>query len=841
MRNRNNEAADLPQNKNKLSTVAGIVKQPTTLLIIVLLSLLCLQNLAIAQDKPEIKIEDPTREQSKTYIIQGIDIVGVSKNKSFIIATSGLEEGKQIRIPGNAIPDAIKTLTRTGLFSDVKIYITQKLGNSVFLEIIVKEQPRLDGYEIKRIKKSERKEINEIMPSLAGFTVTEATKSQAVNTIVDYFQEKGYREVDVEIMPVITDTARNRVKLIFLVNKGDKIELEKIFVEGNETLSDKKVKKQLKPLKEDRWYRIFGATLFKKDEFVEGKENLLTSYREKGYRDVRILKDSVYLYTQKSGKKGLGVYLSIYEGPKYFIRNIDWNGNTVYTDEQLTESLGFTKGDVFNQTKFDQNLYINKNNTDVSSLYQDIGYLFMQVFPNIKVIGTDSLDLRFNIMEDEIARIQEVDFTGNTRTHDNVVRRNLRTIPGAKYSRTNIQRSIRELSTLSYFVPESIMPELDYDYEDKTVSVFYRMEEIAGTDNFEFQGGYGGGQIGLILSARLNFNNFSIQNVNKKDAWTPLPSGDGQRLSLGIQVTGGGYQTYDVSFQEPWLMGRPNSLGVSVSYALYKTSNSRDEVFSTSLSYGRRLKWPDDYFTHTSVLQYQAYNVFGSVFNQEGNVYVLTIKQILERNSLDNFISPTSGSKITLTGSIAPPFADFSQYYKLQFKFQYHIPVIGKLTFTNGSELGHLGYFGEKMRTPFERFYLGGTPLQQRQTFTRDNIDLLGYPGGSAGSISPINEVGSFVGGTFYVKYLTELRYPLVQNEQLQLIPYMFGQAGNVFADFKDVAPFNVKRSAGFGMRFFLPILGLIDLSYGYRFDGIPNTQVNSGNWEFLFNIGPAF
>lgn len=793
-----------------------------------------------AQDKPLLNLEDPSQNQPQTYTIQEVVVRGVEENRAFIVATAGLEEGKQIRIPGPGISNAVKVLYRTGLFSDVKVFITQKVGSSVFLEVVLKPQPRLQGYKLKNVKDDEKDELKPMIPLMNGFAITEGSVEQTVKTIKRFFKERGYWYTEVKVKEKVIDEERNRVRLVFNVKKGERLRVVDIRFDGNEEFSGKELRKAMGELKERRWWRFWSKETLTKEKMEESKANLESFYRREGFRDFRIKSDSVWT-AEQDGKERVFVELSIHEGPRYYVRNIEWEGNTVYEDERLTQALGFKKGDVFNQERFEQNLNINKNNTDVTSLYQDVGYLFMQIQQEIDVVGEDSLDLSFSINEDEVATIQEVDFSGNTRTHDNVIRRNLRTIPGAKYSRTNIQRSLRELATLSYFVPESIQPELDYDYQAKEVSIYYRMREMAGTDNFELQGGYGGPQVGLIFSTRLNFNNFSMQNIDNFDAWTPLPSGDGQKLSLGAQVTGGGYQNFSLSFQEPWLFGKPNSFGISASYSLYKTSATRDEVFSSSVSYGQRLEFPDDYFTHTTAVQYQAYDVAGSFFNEDGNFYVLSLKQILERNSLDNFISPTQGSKLTLSGEIAPPFGNFAQYYKLGAKFQFHVPVVAKLVFSSGTEFGHLGYLSSKDQSPFERFYLGGTPLQQRQTFTRDNIDLRGYPGGTGGSISPLNSTGSAIGGNNYVKYMAEMRYPLVQNEQMQFIPYMFADAGQAYNGFNDFAPFDVKRAAGFGVRFYLPILGLIDLSYGYRFDGIPNTDVRPGKWEFLFNIGPAF
>ena len=562
--------------------------------------------------------------------------------------------------------------------------------------------------------------------------------------------------------------------------------------------------------------------------------------------DARIISDTVWVFDYQGDKQGLKVQLNIQEGPQYIVRNITWDGNSVYTDEQLTTSLGFNKGDVFNQNKYDENINFNKSSTDINSLYQNIGYLFFQAIPSLTKVDDDSLDIHFDIYEDEMATIGEVSFTGNTSTHDDVVRRNLRTIPGNTYSRDAIVRSVRELSTLGYFNPENITPDFQPNPEDKTVDISYNLDESESTSNFEFSGGYGGAVIGAIISARLNFNNFSLKRALEGD-FTPFPSGDGQTLSLGVQVTGTGYQSYSFGFIEPWLNGRPTSFGVNFSYNLisYSTTNERNKLFSASVSLGKRLRWPDDFFSTRTELSYQLYDVAGGTsFLAEGTSSIISIRQVLERNSLDNFISPSSGSKFTLSLEVAPPLVGFSEYYKIKYDFQHHIPIVSKLVLTSQADYGFIGYLTKKRRTNFQRFLLGGTQLQQRQSFLYDNIDLRGYPGGLSESIAPVVD-GKKIGGRLYSKYSIELRYPAISTDQLQLIPYLFMDGGNAYENFSTFDPFNLKRAVGFGTRVFVPILGLVDLSYGYRLDGVQGETSRStllpGKWEFLFNIGSPF
>jgi outer membrane protein insertion porin family len=792
--------------------------------------------------QPQLRITDPTQTQVRQLRIQAVTVSGAeSHNNSFILATANLIEGETITIPGEEIPNAIRRLYRTGLFSDVQVLQTETTSTAVSLDIRVVEQSRLQEFQISGVKRSQRRELREQINLIPGFAVTESAKAQAINTIKRYYLEKGYRGTKVEIEISETDPIRNRITLNFDIDTGERIQIRRISFEGNDSFSDRRLRKSLKEIKKNTWWRL-GRQLFKNEDYSTSKDNLANFYKKNGFRDFRILSDSVYVYNHSRRKEGIAIDFEIYEGPQYFVRNIEFEGNTVYTPEQLKFSLDFQSGDIFNEEKFEMNLYSNKDNSDIYSLYHDAGYLFLGIEPDIREAPGDSVDLHFFIVEDEIAKIRRVYFTGNTKTHDDVVRRNLRNLPGSNYSRSEIIRSVRELSTLGYFVPENIRPDLDRNYQNKTVDIVYSLDESASTDNFEFSGGFGGRQFGVILSARVNFNNFSAQNMFEKGAWSPLPGGDGQKLSLGAQVTGRGYRNYNFSFTEPWFLGRPHSLGFGLSYSLYRFSEtSRFEQFTSSVSFGRRLKWPDDYFTQSSILQYQMFDVFGREgFIEPGRASIISLRQVIERNSLDNFISPRIGSKFTLSAEIAPPVGQFKEFYKLNTAFQQHIPIIDKLVFTNGFEYGYIGWFGTSQRSQFNRFYLGGTPLQQQQTFYRDNIDLKGYPGGFGGSISPYvnNEQ---VGGSVYSKYFTEMRYPLVASEQIQLIPYVFAEGGNAYLDFSEFDPFSIKRSAGFGLRVFLPILGLVDLSYGRRFDGIPGTAIEPGKWEFLFNIGAPF
>ena len=639
-----------------------------------------------------------------------------------------------------------------------------------------------------------------------------------------------------------SEEIENRSILYFDVKKGKKLEIKDIQFIGLDRFTEKDLLKVIKPVKEDAWWKFLSKKLYKQEDFDEGVVNLVTHFQEEGHIDARIVSDSLWVDDFGNAEQGLLLAFTIYEGPQYKVRNISWDGNTVYTDDQLTQSLGFEVGDIFNQTLYDENLNFNKTSTDINSLYQNIGYLFFQAIPTISKAGNDSLDIHFDIYEDEIATIRRVTFSGNTQTHDDVVRRTLRTIPGATYSREAIVRSVRELSTLGFFDPQNITPDVQPIPQDKEVDVSFLVDESASTSNFEFSGGYGGRAIGALISTRLNFNNFSLQRALAGD-FTPFPSGDGQNLSLGVQVTGTGFQSYSFGFVEPWLNGKPTSFGVNLSYNFiqYRGFSEKNRLFSSSVSLGKRLRWPDDYFSSRTALGYQLYDVQGTTsFLSAGTSSIISINQTFERNSLDNFISPNRGSKLGLSFEVAPPLPGLSEYYKIKTDYQYHIPIVEKLVLTSQVNFGFIGFFTNDRRSNFQRFLVGGTQLQQRQSFLYDNIDLRGYPGGNDGSIAPIID-GRQVGGRVYNKYSFELRYPAVSNEQLQLIPYAFYDAANAFNEFATFDPFNVKRAIGFGTRLYLPVLGLVDLSYGYRLDNIEGTNTLAGEWEFLFNIGAPF
>ncbi|MEX1010778.1 MAG: outer membrane protein assembly factor BamA [Balneolaceae bacterium] len=806
-----------------------------------------------AQDREQVEITDPTSLTRSQVEIVEVEVVGVSDaRRNFLISTSGLNVGRTISIPGEEIPEGIRRIHRTGLYENVEID-TESVSGGVRVRIVVESKPALDGYVIEGTRRSDRRDIEEQLNLIEGLAVTSSVEAQAVNTIKRFFSEKGYWFTEVEVSSELTDEARNRVTLTFHVDTGERLKVRRIQFQGNEEFSDRRLRRALETIKQDRWWRIFKRHVYTDEGFREAEDNLLAFYRENGFRDARLLQDSVYVYDWRDNKEGVSIDFVIEEGPQYKVRNITWDGNTVYTDEQLSLALGFESGDIFNRKRFDENLNQRRDENDINSLYQNVGYLASRIIPTITEVGEDSLDIHFDIIEDEVFTVREVTFYGNDKTHDDVVRRTLKTVPGNTYSRSAIMRSVRELGAIGYFNPEGIQPDVAPDLESKMVDVIYNLDESQSTDNFELSGGFGGRQIGIIMSARVNFNNFSIQRAFRRDGWTPIPSGDGQKLSLGVQVTGRGYQSYSFTFNEPWLRGRPTSFGVNMSYDILNYGrlqgtelDQKNELFSAGISIGRQLRWPDDYFSQNTTIQYQLYNIAGTqgVFG-DGQTDILSIRHQIERNSIDHPISPRTGSRFQIIGEVAPPLPNFAQYYKLRTGYHHHNSIVGNLVLSGSADYGYMGYFDSGTRSTFQRFYLGGTEIQQRQSFINDNIDMRGFPGGTTGVISPLDEDLNLIGGRAFTKYTMELRYPAVTTDQVQLFPYLFMDAGNTYSDLQTFDPFDVKRVLGVGARIYLPILGLIDLSYGYRLDGTPASLrgpgLEAGRWEFLFNMGAQF
>lgn len=809
----------------------------------------------------EIDLSIPKEYEIGGVVFTGVDYMDV--NALRII--SGLSTGQKIVIPGKQLSDAIKNLWKQKLFAHIEVYLYRKDGNLVFLEFRLEERPRLSKFKITGVKKGEADDIREKIHLVRGRVLTDEVTIQVENTIKKHFIDKGYPQVKVDIRQEPDTTMKNHVMLFIHIKKGPRIKIKEIKIDGNEALSDRKIKRTMKKTKTNEWWTIFTISKFKPKLFEEDKEKIIAKYNEKGYRDARIVRDTVYM---NPDKKTLTIEMTIYEGPRYYFRNIEFVGNTKYSDQELRTVLGIKKGDVYNQKQLETRLYMNPNGTDITSLYMDQGYLFFSLTPVEKKIENDSIDLEIRIYEGKQATVNKVYVRGNNKTNDHVIMREIRTKPGQLFSRSDIIRTQRELASLGYFDPEKLGVNPKPNPENGTVDIEYVVEEKP-SDQIQLSGGFGGNQV--VGNLGIVFTNFSTRNFFKKDAWRPLPSGDGQRLSVNAQSTGSWYQSYNISFTEPWLGGKnPNSLTLTAYHSVY--TNGARKFLKDSLGqkyinparqamivtgfvtgFGKRLKWPDDYFSlylEANYAYYDLRNYTGAFIFSNGYTNNVNFTINLTRNSTDQPIYPKTGSMINLSFNFTPPYSYFRQdvnygdlplnkrfhmleYHKWKIQGNWYVPLAGKLVLRTFAGWGFLGYYTKSIGiAPFERFYMGGSGLTNFQLDGREIIALRGY---EDGALSPRT------GASIATKYTAELRYPLSTNPNATIFVLSFAEAGNSWTRFKYFNPFQVYRSAGMGIRIFMPMFGLLGLDWGYRFDSVPGVHTSqSARGQLHFMIGTS-
>ena len=660
-------------------------------------------------------------------------------------------------------------------------------------------------------------------------------------------------DAQVKIQETSDEKRANGVKLVFDIEKKPKVKIQNIVFEGNANATPRKLRKQME--KTHRKLKIFSSSKLIKDDYEEDKKKILKYYANIGFRDAKIEVDSVY--REKDGD--LQIYMKINEGRRYYFRNITWKGNSIYDEKTLTQVLGIQKGDIYNQELLEQRLRFSQDGRDVSSLYMDYGYLFFNIDPTEIAIEGDSIDLEMRMYEGPQATIDKVIIKGNDRTNEHVIRRELRTLPGEKFSRQDIIRSQREIINLGYFNQESLGINTPVNPQRGTVDIEYKVEEKP-SDQLELSAGWGG--FGVVGTLGVSFNNFSIRNIFRKEAWSPLPQGDGQRLSIRAQSNGKFFQSYNASFTEPWLGGKkPQSLTVSGAYTKYANIYSTDSyfgIFQGSVSLGKRLKWPDDNFISTTALEYQRYNVnnynFGSLTN--GVYNNINVSQTFSRNSISDPLFPTKGSRLTLILQATPPYSllndkrykdqpdevkfKWVEYYKWRFNAEWYTPIIGKLVLKTDAKIGSLGYYNKYVGyAPFGRFTVGGDGLANRQ-IGLTGTELLALRGYNqedlpANNVTSTSSLGG--GGTTFAKYTIELRYPISLNPSSTIYVHAFTQAGNVWSSLKDFRPFDLRRSAGMGLRVFLPMFGTLGFDYGIGFDK-PELKATAKKWTDYGRFG---
>lgn len=843
------------------------MKLPISGLLLVLFSV----QLAQAQVQPDSSaLPVMSYEAPKDYEIGGIRVTGEQfSDPQALIAISGFRVGDKIRVPGPAITKAVQALWNLRLFTDVQIVKERTAGEVIFLEIIVKERPRYTRHSYTGVKKNKHDDLNAVVTKFIqkGAILTENIKSALRYGMEDYYIEKGFLNAKVEIKESPDERSVNAVKLEFVVKPGKRVKIKDIRFVGNENIKSKTLRKKMKNTA--RKAKIFKKSKLVESEYEEDKHAIEAYYNTVGFRDARIVSDT----TWRTPKGEVMLQINIEEGNRYYFRNITWKGNTIYETQFLNQVLGINKGDIYNQELLSTRLQFSQDGRDISSLYLDNGYLFFRVDPVETSIDNDSIDLELRIFEGPQATIDRVVIKGNDRTHEHVIRRELFTRPGEKFSRSDIIRSQRQIVNLGYFNPESLDINTPVNPDRGTVDIEYTVEEKP-SDQLELSAGYQpstaftrGGVIGTL---GVTFNNFSIRNINKKETWNPLPQGDGQRFSIRGQTSGQNFQSYNASFTEPWLGGKkPNSLTVAGFYNRYaygfegSSTYQRLEIIQGSVGFGTRLKWPDDNFVFRANLDIQTLrlnNWTGFRDDQgrlvtQGKYHNYNLGLTLARNSINDPIFPKSGSLLSLTVQATPPYswfrdADFYQnesvekiynyveYLKWRIDAEWYTTLVGKLVLKAQAKIGILDQWTDKTGlSPFERFELGGDGLNN-QTFGLNGRDIISMRGYEVGDI-----MSPYPGGAgVFNKYTLELRYPISLNPQSTIFVTAFAQGGNAFQDARDFNPFDLRRSAGLGLRVFLPMFGTLGFDYGYGFD--KPALINSGaKWsEFAkFNIVLGF
>ena len=801
------------------------------------------------------------------YTIDKITVTGtLFMDKNILILISGLSKDQEINVPGEELRKAVEVLWKQGLFSDVKIYCTGVNGNKINLDIQLTERPRLSKYSIKGLRKAETKNVKEELDLESGQVITENLTNKTLNKIKAYFYKKGYFNALVTVKNEPDPAKPGQQIMRISVSKGPRVKVYNITIDGNEKVTDRKLLASMKkPKRKKNKLNIFASSKFIEETYNEEKPKILEKYASMGYRDAQIEKDSIYVISPNL----VNIVIKVKEGKQYYFRDISFIGNTKYTNAELAKVLSLKKGEIFNQSKLDSRLFMNPSGYDISSLYMDDGYLFFNINPVEINVENDSIDLEVRIYEGKQATINKVMVTGNDKTSDHVILRQIRTVPGDKFSRSNIQRSIRELSQLNYFDPEKLGVNPIPNPQNGTVDIEYKVVEKP-SDQIEASGGWGG-MGGFIGTVGLSLNNFSTKRMFTKGAWDPLPAGDGQRVSLRVQSNGLGYRTYNFSFSEPWLGGkRPNSFTFSIYHSVqtnlfvggFNKSDSRYQYLRTTgatISLGKFLKWPDDYFTVSNSLNYQHYKFkdngyfgFGGTSGlgfTEGNANNINFQNVISRNSTDQPIFPMDGSTFTFTTQVTPPYsllrgnADYKtlsaedkykwlEYYKWKVEAIWYHKIVGKLVLASSFKFGFLNYYNKDVGySPFERFKLGGTGLVGWNLYGSEVISQRGYDQYTTGS-----------GAVNFNKYTLELRYPISTNPSATVYVHSFLEGGNAFYSIKDYNPFKLYRTAGVGVRFFLPMFGLLGLDCGWRFDNAPNNQpVSQKKFLFQFFLGPQF
>ena len=873
-------------------------------IFVTFICLFCFVTTGIAQEANTDEDSKPVILYSgtpKQYEIADIKVEGVKNYEDYVlIGISGLSVGQTITVPGDEITGAIKRYWRHGLFSNVQITAEKIEGNKIWLKISLTQRPRISEVRYHGVKKSERTDLEGKLGMVKGMQITPNTVDRAKTLIKRYFDDKGFKNAEVIISQKDDPSSENQVLVDIDIDKKEKVKVHEIQIVGNTAIKASKLKRVMKKTNEKGKLRnLFRTKKFVPENYEADKQLIIDKYNELGYRDAMIVKDSISQYDEKT----VNVFLDIDEGQKYYLRNVAWVGNTLYPSEQLNYLLRMKKGDVYNQKLLNER--ISTDDDAIGNLYYNNGYLFYNLDPvEVNIVG-DSIDLEMRIYEGRQATINKINISGNDRLYENVVRRELRTKPGDLFSKEALERSYREIAQMGHFNPENIQPDVQPDPTNGTVDINWNLESKAN-DQVEFSAGWG--QTGVIGKLSLKFTNFSMANLfHKSDNYRGfLPQGDGQTLTISGQTNGSYYQSYSVSFFDPWFGGkRPNSFSVSAFYSIqtdissnyynsaymnnyynyysgygnyyggynnnYESFYDPDksiQMYGASIGWGKRLRWPDDYFTLSAELSYQRFilkdwsylyiKLNNGEYMSTGNCNNLSLNLTLARNSTDNPIFPRRGSEFSASVQLTPPYSLFSnkdysvygkddydeaasmfnwiEYHKWKFKSKTYTALTGGQkcpVIMTRAEFGLLGHYNKYKKSPFETFYMGGDGMTGYSTsYASETIALRGYENGS---LTPYGSEGYA-----YVRLGAELRYPLMLENSTSIYALGFIEGGNAWTDVSKFNPFQLKRSAGVGVRIFLPMIGMMGIDWAYGFDKINGSSQYSGS-QFHFILGQEF
>lgn len=834
----------------------------------------------------------------RSYEIAGIKVSGVDHVDDYvIIGYSGLTVGERVEIPGNTLSNAVKRFWRQGLYSRVQIKVEKIAGDKAWLEIVLRQRPRMSEMRFEGVKNGERKDLTEKLAMVPGQQLTPNIITRAKQIVEKYFGDKGFKNADIRIDQHQDLSKENQVILDIVVNRNTKVKVHKIYVDGNDVLSDKKVKSAMKKTNESgNILNLFKQKKFVDSDYADDKNRIIQKYNELGYRDAKILSDSIVKYDDNH----IDVYLDVDEGRKYYISDISWVGNTIYPTDALNDVLGIAPGDVYNQKLLNKRTH--EDDDAVANLYLDKGYLFFQLVPIEENIHGDSIALQMRVMEGPQAKINKVVINGNDRLYEKVIRRELRVRPGDLFSKSDLMRSAREIAQTGHFNPETMDIRPEPNESDGTVDILFNLESKA---NDKVQFSFGWGQTGITGQLSLSFTNFSVKNLLHPSTYRGIiPQGEGQTFSISAQTNAKYYQSYNISFYDPWVGGkRPNSLSVSLdysrstginssyyndnwssaylsslyysssaytNYSTYSYQNAYDpnkvlQMAGLSVGFGTRLSWPDDYFTFQASLAYRWYylkNWDYLYYMTNGTSNSLSLALTLGRSSIDNPLYTRRGSQFSVELTATPPMSLFQkkdwktlyyestlnssesakkelyswiEYWKLKFKSRTYTPLTDPdgqwtLVLMTRADFGLLGSYNRWRKTPFETFYFGGDGMTGSYTYATETVSMRGYENGQ---FTPWGYEGYAYG-----KFTFELHFPFMLQPSTTIYGLCFAEAGNAWTSVSNFSPFNLKRSAGVGLRIYLSVIGFLGIDWGYGFDKVWGTR---GGSQFHFILGQEF